>query len=112
MTSFPMTSGRPLPTTLRVSPATGRETGKDNKLSMGVIGPTQSASLIASKDDNEACSGMADNCDSSTWHQDRRIFTLSNDEVIWDMSGNVREWVKDDNVASRSTPLLCIWEVI
>jgi formylglycine-generating enzyme required for sulfatase activity len=30
-------------------------------------------------------------------NEQRRTFTLSNGEVIWDMAGNVWEWVKDNN---------------
>lgn len=32
--------------------------------------------------------------------EQRRTFTLSNGEVIWDMAGNVWEWVKDNNTTN------------
>ena len=38
----------------------------------------------------------------STWNKQRRTHTLSNGEVIWDVSGNAWEWVKDDNSDSDS----------
>ena len=66
--------------------------------------------LEASTDDNEACYGMkyqqqgntniepipASKCSKNQWNERRRIHFLPNGEVIWDMSGNVAEWVKDN----------------
>jgi hypothetical protein len=40
--------------------------------------------------------------DSSTWHQ-KRTHILSNGEVIWDLAGNVQEWVDWDLSDSRFT---------
>ena len=56
--------------------------------------------FAASSDDNEACFATGETCDSSTWHKQRRTHILSNGELIWDLSGNVSEWVKDDNDTS------------
>ena len=56
--------------------------------------------LAASSDDNKACEGTGQTCDSKTWNSQRRTHTLSNGEVIWDVSGNVQERVKDDNRVS------------
>ena len=60
--------------------------------------------LKAEKDDNNACSGItgigsANPCSGTTWNTQRRTFTLSNGEVIWDLVGNAWEWVKDSNTA-------------
>jgi formylglycine-generating enzyme required for sulfatase activity len=35
--------------------------------------------------------------------EQRRTFTLSNGEVVWDMAGNVYEWVKDNNTTTFET---------
>ena len=56
--------------------------------------------LAASSDDNKACEGTGQTCDSKTWNSQRRTHTLSNGEVIWDVSGNAQERVKDDNRVS------------
>ena len=36
-------------------------------------------------------------CNGRTWHEKKRTHTLSNGQVIWDLGGNVSEWVRDDN---------------
>ena len=41
-------------------------------------------------------------CDGRTWNKQRRTHFFSNGEVIWDVSGNAWEWVKDDNSDSDS----------
>ena len=66
-------------------------------LSVGHSDYSPQNALAANSDDNEACHATGDVCDGSTWHSQRRTHTLSNGEVIWDMSGNVGEWVKDIN---------------
>ena len=53
--------------------------------------------LAASEDDNEGCHGTGQSCNNQTWIHQKRTHTLTNGEVIWDLSGNVWEWVKDDN---------------
>ena len=53
-------------------------------------------------DDNKGCHGTEQTCDGRTWNKQRRTHTLSNGEVIWDVSGNAWEWVKDDNSDSDS----------
>ena len=65
------------------------------------IGNSVSPSQPASENDNEPCTGITlgggDTCDSKNWHVNRRTFTLSNQQVVWDLAGNVWEWMKDDN---------------
>ena len=51
----------------------------------------------ASVDDDNACEGTGQSCNGSTWNFQKRTHTLSNGDIIWDMGGNVWEWVKDLN---------------
>ena len=56
--------------------------------------------LAANADDQVACEGipLASDypCDGNTWNFFRRTHSLRSGEVLWDISGNVSEWVKDD----------------
>lgn len=62
-------------------------------------------SLAADSDDANGCfgieaadpdiSGLSATCNDS-WDSRKRTHTLSNGEVIWDIGGNVMEWVIDD----------------
>jgi hypothetical protein len=40
----------------------------------------------------------------------RRTFTLSNDEVIWDLSGNAWQWIDLNNVSAKPTPADNSWQ--
>ena len=71
--------------------------GNEGGLNQGHSDNTPSNPLMASSDDNKACENTGQTCSSSTWDSQRRTHTLSNGEVIWDMSGNVDEWIKDQN---------------
>ena len=53
--------------------------------------------LEASPDDHQGCLGTQQYCTSKIWHSQRRTHKLSNGEIIWDLAGNVWEWVKDNN---------------
>ena len=55
------------------------------------------SSLEASPSDDLPCIGTQSICDGQTWSNQKRTHKLSNGETIWDFSGNVWEWVKDDN---------------
>ena len=76
----------------------GGQGGAGNYLS---VGNSSSKKLSASKDDNDACVGLTlgqgETCDFRTWHFNRRTFTLSNGQVIWDLAGNIWEWMKEDD---------------
>ena len=53
----------------------------------------------AHPDDNKSCFGTPQTCNLDTWNLHRRTHQLPNGEIIWDLSGNVSEWVKDNNKA-------------
>ena len=56
--------------------------------------------LAASDNDDDACAGTEQSCSLSIWDSQRRTHRLSNDLVIWDLSGNASEWVQDMNIHS------------
>lgn len=49
--------------------------------------------VAASADDTDACYLTESTCDLETWSIDRRTFFLDTGEVVWDMAGNVWQWV-------------------
>ncbi len=53
--------------------------------------------IAASSDDADPCFETGQSCSSTTWDRQRRTFTLSNGEVIWDFAGNVWQWTADAN---------------
>ena len=75
----------------------GGEAGSAGGLSRGHSDDSPSNALAASDDDNNGCEGTEETCDGSTWDAQRRTHTLSHGEVIWDLAGNVSEWVKDSS---------------
>ena len=75
----------------------GGNVGSSEGLSQGHSYGVPNHVLVASPDDNKGCHGTEQTCDGQTWNKQRRTHTLSNGEVIWDVSGNAWEWVKDDN---------------
>lgn len=52
--------------------------------------------LAASTDDTDGLNGITGGTGSSSNLNSRRTLTLTNGEVIWDVSGNVYEWVNAD----------------
>ena len=79
--------------------ATG-SVGNAGGLSTGHSDSSPAVYLPADSDDNNACHQTGQTCNSSTWDSQRRTHTLSNGEVVWDLAGNVAEWVKDNNTVS------------
>ncbi|MDP2649131.1 MAG: hypothetical protein Q8P19_04535, partial [bacterium] len=62
------------------------------------------ASALATAADASACSGTGQTCDLSTWSDQRRVYKLSNDQYIWDLGGNVWEWV--DQTVTNDYPIV------
>lgn len=67
--------------------------------------------LEASPDDSKGCYGIASDgsCETLTWItglDERRTHTLTNGEVIWDVGGNVAEWIADTISESDETGAL------
>ena len=77
--------------------------GDAGGLSTGHSDQDPATILEANSDDNNACHGTGQTCSSSTWNGQRRTHTLSNGEVVWDIAGNLEEWVKDNNTVPYSS---------
>lgn len=73
----------------------------NGELSRGHSDNAPSSALVANADDTQGCDGTGQTCSNVTWDSQRRTHTLSNGQVIWDLAGNVWEWVKDDNNAAQ-----------
>ena len=71
--------------------------GSVGGLSRGHSDDSPSNTLAASSDDDQGCFETGQTCDSRTWNAQKRNHIISNSSVIWDFSGNVWEWVKDNN---------------
>jgi hypothetical protein len=52
---------------------------------------------------SNACVGTGETCSFSQWNEQRRIHILNNGHIIWDFSGNVWEWVLDNNTSDQGT---------
>lgn len=61
----------------------------------GIIsrGHSNGSSALAAAADTAPCTGTGGSCTDLTYHVNKRTHKLSNDSVIWDLAGNVWEWV-------------------
>ena len=76
----------------------------NGELNRGISDGSQSSGRAASADDiNGNCENTGQTCSSTTWNSQRRTHTLSNGSVVWDIAGNVWEWVSNDNNAPVGT---------
>jgi formylglycine-generating enzyme required for sulfatase activity len=50
---------------------------------------------------NGSAALAATGAEDTSWSPNRRTHKLSNGEVIWDLAGNVWEWVYDDNITKQ-----------
>lgn len=53
---------------------------------------------LAAGADSTPCTGYTDgrSCSENAWLETKRTHILSNGEVVWDLAGNVMEWIKED----------------
>jgi|GEM_PF-2017750 len=65
----------------------------NGSMNRGHSDSTPNSALPASVD-SDPCYLTGQICSPSQWNSQRRTHTLSTGDVIWDMSGNVWEWVK------------------
>jgi hypothetical protein len=61
------------------------------------------SSPVAAADDSAPCANIPVTCTQASWNRYSRTHTLQGGDIIWDISGNAREWV-DNNVAQNQKP--------
>ncbi|MCB0414769.1 MAG: hypothetical protein KDD50_10575, partial [Bdellovibrionales bacterium] len=72
-----------------------------NELNRGHADDAPNEPLSANANDVLGCDGTGQTCNGGTlgdWSLEKRTHKLSNGEVIWDLAGNIWEWVKDDYI--------------
>lgn len=80
----------------------GGTVGSSDGMNTGHTDNTPNNTLAASTNDSQACEGTGQTCSDTVWNTQRRTHKLSNGKVIWDLGGNVAEFMKDkyDSAAS------------
>ena len=61
--------------------------------------------------DKDGCYGTGQTCNENTWHIHRRTHTLSNGNILWDIAGNIWEWVKDESPRFQEEKTLYIFQL-
>lgn len=80
----------------------GGVVGGTGQLNRGHSDDSPSSAIAASTDDTSGnCANTGETCSSTVWSTERRTHTLSNGNVIWDLAGNVVEWVTNDSDVSN-----------
>lgn len=79
----------------------GGSVGGAGELNRGHSDGLPNNSIAAVTDDNDSCNGTEQTCSSTVWSDQRRTHTLSNGNIIWDLAGNVQEWVTNDSDVSN-----------
>lgn len=71
----------------------------------GHVNDGPGSALAASSDDSDGLFGMSPSTiGDGVQYNSRRTLTLTNGEVIWDLSGNVFEWVSDHMTGAQPGP--------
>ena len=78
----------------------GEVGGSGEGVNRGHSDNSPAMALAATSDDSLGCQGTGESCGGRVWHNQRRTHLLSNGEVVWDVGGNLSEWVKDDSNGS------------
>ena len=66
------------------------------KVNTGHTDGTPAGTLAADSADTNACAGTGQVCSNTVWDIQRRTHLLSNGNVIWDFSGNVDEFISNN----------------
>lgn len=74
--------------------------GNAGGMNTGHTDSNPGGALAAVADDNDSCSGTGQTCDLTTWNSQRRVHQLASGLYLWDFSGNLSEWVRDDSTTS------------
>lgn len=67
----------------------------EGHLNIGHASATPPRTLEASSDDDDSCYQLSEKCSLTQWKPMRRVHILPNQEIIWDFSGNVSEFMND-----------------
>jgi formylglycine-generating enzyme required for sulfatase activity len=70
--------------------------GSVGGLNAGTNNNFNSSGVAANSDDTQGCYLTGQAC-TTNWNSQKRTFTLSNGNIVWDMAGNVYQWEKDTN---------------